>query len=145
MHVLELALGARRLPQPSQPKAGKIGCQNELAVVSNFIYLSIYLSNFFFYLYLGMHAHMHMSQSSATAVQGLRPAHVPGELLYPGGTSGPSSFPALLYKHHGHDAPSEGSPAAELPVRPQGGQDPLPPAWRRGCHLALAASGYGVL
>lgn len=75
-----------------------------------------------------MHTHIHTSQSSATAVQWLKIAHVPGKLLCPGDTAGTFSFPALLYKHRGHNPPppSKGSTAAELPVRPQGGQDPLP-------------------
>lgn len=117
-----------RFCTPLSPKQAKLGVKMQLAAVSNFIYLSIYLFGGFFHLYLCMHTHIHTSQSSATAVQWLKIAHVPGKLLCPGDTAGTFSFPALLYKHRGHNPPppSKGSTAAELPVRPQGGQDPLP-------------------
>lgn len=61
-----------RFCTPLSPKQAKLGVKMQLAAVSNFIYLSIYLFGVFF-SFIFMHAHM--SQSSATAVQWLKIAH----------------------------------------------------------------------
>lgn len=104
------------------PKQAKLGVKMQLAAVSNFIYLSIYLFGVFFFVYIYACTHVSKLSYSCAVAQN----HTQESCCVQGTRLGHFHFQPFSTSTGGTNPPSKGSTAAELPVCPQGGQDPLP-------------------
>lgn len=138
MRILELA-GSRA---PLSPKQAKWGVKTQLAAVSNFIYLSID-PFIFIYIYAFMPTYAHL-KAQLQLCSGSKP-HTTRKSAVSGGYGWAVfiSNPPLTAPRA--QTPLQGLDSSRAPCWTPGQAGPAPPAWCRSCHLALAASGYGVL